>query len=147
MNPGKAFAIILIPVLIFEPQLYFANELLYSLGIACARLGVAFLYLRIFAEVQLRKVTKVFMVSSTLSVMIVAIWAIFLSRPIHMNWTVGVKGKRGDKKALYLAATIVGIASDAVTLLIPMPVIWRLRTRRSNKINLQGLFAFGLGYE
>ena len=127
-------------------QANLANEILYGLGIACARIGALFLYLRVFAEDRLQKATKIFMATSTILVMVVVLWDIFTCRPVSVNWNMGLKGECGDRKAPYIFACIVGIASDTVALILPMPLIWRLNTRRSNKINLQCLFAFGLRY-
>ena len=122
----------------------FSNEVLYGLGIVCARLGGGFLYLRVFADDTLQRNTKIFMIVSSTLVIAVTIWDVLTCLPVSMNWDLDAKGKCGNRKAPYLTACIVGVASDAIALMLPMPLIWRLQTERANKVNLQCLFAFGL---
>jgi hypothetical protein len=100
--------------------------------------------LRVFADEKLRKAARIFMAVSTVAVLAVTFWAVFICIPVSASWTLGKKGTCGDLKVAYVVGCILGLANDTMTLLLPMPLIWHLNTKRSNKIRLQSLFAVGL---
>lgn len=120
--------------------------ILYAAGIATSRLGTLFLYLRVFPQRSMQLATKLFMAISTSLVIALTLWDIFTCRPVSLNWDSEVEGKCNDRLPPYLAACILSMSSDIITLLLPMPLVWSLNMRWENKIGLTFLFAMGLRY-
>ncbi|KAI2602807.1 hypothetical protein GGR54DRAFT_623068 [Hypoxylon sp. NC1633] len=128
----------------FNGKLDTVQPILYVFGVICARLGVFFFYLRAFPNRTMQWATKILLVVSTCLVVAIALWDIFTCQPVSLNWDPTVPGTCEDRGPTYKAAAILSIATDMITIIMPLPLIWRLQTKRQNKINLSCLFAFGL---
>ncbi|KAL6401698.1 hypothetical protein AUP68_15576 [Ilyonectria robusta] len=68
---------------------------------------------------------------------------IFGCRPIQKHWTVGMEGTCINRPALYIATVGLGILSDLVLLVLPMPMILRLQMPSRQKAGLVLLFTIG----
>lgn len=68
---------------------------------------------------------------------------IFGCRPIQKHWTVGIEGTCINRPALYIATAGLGILSDLVLLVLPMPMILRLQMPSRQKAGLVLLFTIG----
>ncbi|PSN72073.1 hypothetical protein BS50DRAFT_617409 [Corynespora cassiicola Philippines] len=128
----------------FNGKLNLTNEVLYGFGIVCARLSALLLYLRVFVDLRLQAVIKTFMAITVMLLISLTLWDVFICRPVSMNWNLNVEGKCSSRVAPYVTACAIAIVSDLIVLILPMPLIWRLNLRRSNKIGLQCLFTFSL---
>lgn len=68
---------------------------------------------------------------------------LFGCRPVKRNWDLTVPGTCIDKPSLYIATAALGIASDLVLLLMPIPMILRLQMPSRQKLGLIIFFAIG----
>ncbi|KAI0901584.1 hypothetical protein F4806DRAFT_443781 [Annulohypoxylon nitens] len=125
-------------------KLGFTVSLLYIFGIICARFALFFLYLRAFPVPWLQFATKFLMVLSTCLIISIILWDIFLCRPVRQLWDLTAGGTCGDPGPPYKAGLILGISTDVIAIILPLPLIWGLHTSRQNKISLTCLFAVGL---
>lgn len=125
-------------------KLGFTVSLLYIFGIICARFALFFLYLRAFPVPWLQFATKLLMVLSTCLIISIILWDIFLCRPVRQLWDLTASGTCGDPGPPYKAGLILGISTDVIAIILPLPLIWGLHTSRQNKISLTCLFAVGL---
>ncbi|KAI4248159.1 MAG: hypothetical protein LQ352_006004 [Teloschistes flavicans] len=64
-------------------------------------------------------------------------------RPFALNWNSKLKGHCGDRNAAYIAISALDIIGDALICVLPMPMIWRLRTSTSTKFGLSAVFTLG----
>ncbi|KAI1455323.1 hypothetical protein F4805DRAFT_436377 [Annulohypoxylon moriforme] len=128
----------------FNGKLAFIQAWLYGVGIICARFTVFLFYLRAFPNRPMQLATKFLMVISTCLVVAFALWSTFLCRPVRRAWDITAGGTCGDIGGPYRAITILSIGTDIIAISLPLPLIWRLNTRRQNKINLTCLFVVGL---
>jgi hypothetical protein len=70
---------------------------------------------------------------------------VFACKPIAASWNplllaTAVCSNRG---AIYIATAVLGIVTDVVLMLIPIPTIWGLQMPTKQKIGLTFIFAVG----
>lgn len=69
---------------------------------------------------------------------------IFGCRPFNKHWDVRVtEGSCVDRPAIYICTAALGIASDLLLLVMPMPMIMRLQMPPRQKAGLVLLFGIG----
>lgn len=65
-----------------------------------------------------------------------------LCQPFAYNWDKTIPGGRcGNADAAYISIAALDIAGDAMIILLPMPMVWKLNISLSNKLGLSFLFA------
>jgi hypothetical protein len=84
---------------------------------------------------------------------IVIMWAItfffatlFQSWPISGNWQIPPSGQTMNTFAMFVAAGVLEIVTDVVTLALPMFPIWNLHIKTREKWVLSGIFLLGATY-
>lgn len=83
---------------------------------------------------------------------VVCLWCIqqdltilLICKPISYNWDFkSQKGTCGNIVANSIAGAAVNVCTDLMILLLPMPIIWRLKIPTRSKLSLS--FIFGLGF-
>lgn len=128
-------------------QVFFVDELFYTLVLALARVGILLFMIRVFAVPTFRIISWAVMGWVILSAVIVVFMTIFQCTPISYNWE-GWKGDMDsasciDVNALGYAAAGAGIAQDITIIILPLPIIASLQM--SMRKRLQTLFMFSLG--
>jgi hypothetical protein len=74
--------------------------------------------------------------------------AFLLCRPLGYNWNLlPTAGHCGNQLHAYAAVGITDIITDAMILVLPMPMIYGLHLPKANKIALAGLMCLGILYE
>lgn len=68
---------------------------------------------------------------------------IFQCTPRHKQWNPTVPGRCQDRRQTGVFSGSINVVSDLLILLLPLPVIWRLRMTRNKKFRLLGVFGFG----
>ena len=123
---------------------YFAISLLYNSGITLVKLSAVLFYARVFRTV--RMFTLALWGTGTL---VIAWWvtycllAIFTCIPVQKQWDEKIPGHCLSSQNTFVAAASPNIAIDAIILLLPMPMLWKLQVRRSQKFGLFAVFALG----
>ena len=64
-------------------------------------------------------------------------------RPFKRNWDLTIAGSCIDRPTLYVVTAALGIASDVVLLIMPIPMILRLQMPPQQKAGLIAFFAIG----
>ncbi|KAF4635842.1 hypothetical protein G7Y89_g2252 [Cudoniella acicularis] len=76
---------------------------------------------------------------------VVVILEVFLiCRPVSADWDKKAGGTCGNQVASYLALEVIGLLLDLAILLVPVPYIWGLKMRRSNKLKITITFTIGM---
>ncbi|KAL8687901.1 MAG: hypothetical protein Q9224_005020 [Gallowayella concinna] len=106
---------------------------------------------RIFPIVQFRRLLTlglVFVVSLTVACVVVTI---FQCIPVHKFWeTLGGKlapqlgGQCINVRHYFIISGSINTFTDFVLLAMPIPILWRLRTGKPQKLLLTGIFTVGL---
>lgn len=68
----------------------------------------------------------------------------FLCRPFKKNYILDTPGECGDQPTAFISTGVYNIITDIAILLLPIPTIWALKTKRNVKLGLTGVFAGGL---
>ncbi|KAL8888010.1 MAG: hypothetical protein Q9205_002299 [Flavoplaca limonia] len=129
----------------------YAFEFLYTLGMAAVKYSVLCFMYRIFPIVQFRRILKaslVFVVALTVACVIVSI---FQCIPVHKFWeTLGgelapLMGARCiNVQKYFVISGAINTFTDFALLAMPIPILWRLRTGKPQKLLLTGIFTVGL---
>ncbi|KAL8793920.1 MAG: hypothetical protein Q9195_003539 [Heterodermia aff. obscurata] len=127
-----------------EASVVISLEILYVTGTAAAKFSILLLYRRLFGLYRKFLVALYVIAAITFCYSLVEILVIiFACRPINAAWDFSVKGTCVD---LALGGIIVGsvnVATDFVTLFLPMPMVWGLKIELKWKIQLVGIFLLG----
>ncbi|KAI6086826.1 hypothetical protein F4821DRAFT_122653 [Hypoxylon rubiginosum] len=126
----------------------FVAQVVYFLGMAFARSSALFFYQRIFDHVGSR-VRYVIWIAQILNIA----WCITFSvetfahcHPIQKFWTPSMKeGHCLDQRIVYLGNSIVSVTIDLLILMIPAPLLWRLKLSTLRKIQVTFVFVLGYG--
>ncbi|KAI4276161.1 MAG: hypothetical protein L6R38_005729 [Xanthoria sp. 2 TBL-2021] len=129
----------------------YAFEFLYTLGMAAVKYSILCFMYRIFPIVQFRRILKaslVFVIALTIACVIVSI---FQCIPVHKFWeTLGgelapqLGGRCINVRNYFVISGSINTFTDFALLAMPIPILWRLRTGKPQKLLLTGIFTVGL---
>ena len=130
-------------VLVFL-RLLFWDELFYTACIALCKFSVLCFYNRTFAvSRQLRTalwvlggVTMGWWISVTFVI-------IFQCHPIRAAWLPQVPGNCFNLYGFFVGQAVPNILTDFILLILPLPILWRLRIQLPQKIALVAVFLLG----
>lgn len=128
-------------------QILLANQILYAVGLGLIKCSIVVLIIRVFT-VQGGPfkfscyVVLVLCIAWSIATILVAF---VLCRPLGYNWNLlPVEGHCGNQTAAYTAIGVTDIITDVMIILLPQPVIWKLRLPTASRIALAGLLCLGL---
>lgn len=108
-------------------------------------MSILWLYIRIFPEINYHRYFIATMVFVTLAVIILLPMVIWQCVPIDAIWNL----RRNQARCLSLpavayASAAVNIATEVAILVLPLPLLQRLRVSVSTKIAMYALFGVGV---
>ena len=124
-------------------KLVLVTEVMYAPGFAAVKLSVLFLYRRLFPNRRLHIIiycVGAFIVCYTIAGVLVPI---FECRPVEAAWEPFVKGDCVQLNTESIVTGLFNVITDVVTLILPMPMLWRLQISRNRKLQLTGMFLTG----
>jgi hypothetical protein len=134
-------------VLLLGPKITFIAQILSAFFIALPKFSVLFFYNRMFGQASsaLRKGLWVVGVLNGLWVLAFCISASFECVPIQALWDpVKAEGARCyDQWKWFLAFAIPSTTIDLAILLMPLPILWKLKAPWTKRIGVTGLFICG----
>ncbi|CEJ55395.1 hypothetical protein PMG11_01657 [Penicillium brasilianum] len=125
---------------------YYLCQIFWLVVIYFIKMSILFLYLRIFPEIRLfRNCVIATMVFTTVAIIIIVPMDIWQCVPVHAIWEL----KREDARCLNIsgvayASAGVNIATEIAVLILPLPLLRRLRTGIAQKVGLYALFGCGI---
>ena len=125
-----------------QTQYFF--DLTYSICIQLVKGSIVIFYYRIF-QLTPRFRYAVYAIGGLL----ICIWtsgvlvAIFSCTPIYYFWDMSGDGRCINSYAFIVAEAGLSIFTDLVILLLPMPLVWRLKVTLKQKVGLTGIFLLG----
>jgi hypothetical protein len=126
-------------------QLLIITYIIWCAAIALVQFAILFLYRRIFFVVAwFRKVCYVLM--GLVFAWFAAAWIsdFAICKPVEKLWNPMQPGTCGDGKKMCNVIGLVHAVLDFTILMVPMPLIWRLKTSTSNKVFLSILLLCGV---
>ncbi|KAI0839478.1 hypothetical protein F5Y06DRAFT_23125 [Hypoxylon sp. FL0890] len=128
-------------------QIYFiSSEVIYSVVIVVIKWSIAAFYRRIFPQKWFRWSllgVTIFM-GAWMFTTVFAI--IFQCTPIEFNWDTTIPGGHCiDIGALALVTSILNVLTDVAILVLPLPLVWKLKVTPRRRLGLIILFGLGGG--
>ena len=121
-------------------------QLTYTFAVPTVKISILLFYRRIF-------VTRSFQIASLVLIMCCVAWFIaifmldiFQCTPVQRQWDRTIEGSCVNDRLSFVSNGIFNILIDFATLLLPMPVIWKLHRSWQDRIALMGIFALGSLY-
>ncbi|KAF7522616.1 hypothetical protein PCG10_007336 [Penicillium crustosum] len=121
-----------------------AAEVLYVFNLVWTKLSILLMYYRIFRFPFFKTWAYIIGIFIILWVICITFLFIFICVPVQKLWYPQIPGRCIDQVATWVANAVSTIATDVAILLLPIPQIWKLQLRTSEKIAV--LIAFSLGF-
>ncbi|RYC57193.1 hypothetical protein CHU98_g9010 [Xylaria longipes] len=126
------------------PKVLFSFELFHILSLNLGKLSALFFYLKLFNNKSVAKITKWCIVAVSLGTTGLVLWQFLFCHPLYKMWEWDGLENCGDRQPLYVAVCVWSIFTDLLVLVVPLPIIWKLKMERTQKLRLSWLFAAGL---
>ncbi|GAP89969.1 putative integral membrane protein [Rosellinia necatrix] len=126
------------------PKVLFSFELLHIISMNLGKLSALFFYLKLFNNKSIARLTKGCILAVSLGSIALVLWQFLFCRPLHKMWEWNGLENCGDRQPLYVAVCVWSIFTDILALVVPLPIIWKLKMERTQKLRLSWLFAAGL---
>ena len=130
-----------------QNQWFIASMIVYGLSIAFAKCAILLLYVRVFTTFKKTFTITVCIVGFVVILIGLAniFGAIFQCSPRAFAWNKSIKGGHCiDIVAFSRYTAIPNVATGAVMLIMPLPVVWNLKLDVSAKIALTATFLHGI---
>lgn len=132
-------------IMLTSAQGLFACQILnYPFIVTPAKISILLFYNRIFSTPKFHLLS--YAVASILIGTGIGVFfsAILQCSPVQFAWDKNIKGgKCFNQTAFFRYVSLPQILTDAVILIMPLPFVWQLQTRMTQKIALTGVFLLG----
>ncbi|KAI9805828.1 MAG: hypothetical protein M1825_000442 [Sarcosagium campestre] len=120
-----------------------ALEFFYSLVIVFYKLSILFLYHRIFAVSKFRWILKIFF-ALVIAWGVASMFEIGLQcRPLAHLWNPKIPGSCVNINAAFIGTAVGNIVVDVAMVILPMPLVWKLKITKLERLAICGIFALG----
>ncbi|PYH93222.1 hypothetical protein BO71DRAFT_355726 [Aspergillus ellipticus CBS 707.79] len=119
-------------------------EILYVFNLVWTKLSILLMYYRIFHFPYFKKWAYIIGTFVILWVICITFMFVFICVPVQKVWEPSLPGHCINQVGTWIANAASTIATDLVILLLPLPQVWKLQLRLSEKVALT--IAFGLGF-
>lgn len=119
-------------------------EVLYVFNLVWTKISILLMYYRIFHFPYFKRWAYGIGTFIICWVITITFLFIFICVPVEKLWYPQLPGHCINQVATWIANATSTIATDLVILFLPMPQIWKLQLRTSEKVGLT--VAFGLGF-
>lgn len=119
-------------------------EILYVFNLVWTKLSILFMYYRIFRFPYFKRWAYIIGTFVILWVICITFLFIFICVPVQKLWNPSLPGRCINQVGTWIANAASTILTDLMILLLPVPQVWKLQLRLSEKLALT--FAFGLGF-
>ncbi|KAI1186875.1 hypothetical protein F5B17DRAFT_401807 [Nemania serpens] len=126
------------------PKVLFSFELFHILSLNLGKLSALFFYMKLFNSKSVARVTQWCILAVSLGTLGLILWQFFFCHPLSKMWEWRGLETCGDRQPLYVAVCVWSIFTDLLVLVVPLPIIWKLKMERTQKIRLSYLFTAGL---
>ncbi|KAI1634520.1 hypothetical protein F4809DRAFT_618075 [Biscogniauxia mediterranea] len=119
-------------------------EILYVFNLVWTKISILLMFYRIFRFSYIKRAAYVIGTFVVLWVICITFLFIFICVPVEKLWYPDLPGHCIDQVGTWIANAASTILSDMAILLLPIPRIWQLQLRTTDKLALS--CAFGLGF-
>ena len=117
----------------------------FDIGTVLGKSSALFFYARVFSNPNSRFKWALWIVHGLNAAWLIAlIFAIiFECSPIERAWVPTLPGTCSNTDALWLGSGVPSLLIDLVILIMPVPMLWRLRMKKNRKWLIMGVFICG----
>ncbi|KAF2681252.1 hypothetical protein K458DRAFT_406607 [Lentithecium fluviatile CBS 122367] len=115
----------------------------YCASLGLTKLAILMQYQRVFTTRRFQIWTWTFIAVIAAYTVATVITGVFLCTPISKFWKPQTEGHCINTFASWFANAIINIITDLMIIILPIPVVRRLKLARKQKTLLIGVFAFG----
>lgn len=131
-------------VVTYALQMDFANQLVYHPILALTKISILVFYYRLSVSGTFRQVVMALIVTNVALTMSIFFADFFQCSPINYIWDKSIEGgKCINTEAFFISSAALNIVSDFAVLLLPIPMVWKLKINMKKKIVLILLFSLG----
>ncbi|KAF5619825.1 integral membrane protein PTH11 [Fusarium tjaetaba] len=125
-------------------HLTFISPILYAVCTACSKMALALFYRGLSPQRWWKwSVYSVFFLVAGYNLAILLV-VLFRCTPFKKSWDLTIlEGSCVDRGAVYVCTAALGILSDLILLIMPLPMILQLQMPRRQKVGLVVLFVIG----
>ena len=125
-------------------RIQYGLVIVYSITPGMVKLSLLLLYKR--TPIQRRFIIALWIVDSIIAMWVVSLCfaAVFNCFPIAGYWNHAIPARCIDFKKYATGLAVVGISTDIVVWLLPIPMIWRLHLDTEQKVALTAILLLGL---
>ena len=73
----------------------------------------------------------------------VLIEAFAFCQPVEFNWNKSIPGKCGNQSLAFIIAGAMNLVLDAIIVILPMPMLFRLQMTLPKRIGIAAMFGLG----
>ncbi|KKZ67578.1 hypothetical protein EMCG_06637 [[Emmonsia] crescens] len=125
-------------------KMFWAVQIAYKSALNLCKMSILLLYRRIFVTRKFQIAVNIVFTFVVLYFIAALLANLLECRPVAKNFDMTIPGTCLNLTAHWFANAISTASSDIVTLLLPMPVIHRLRLPPRQKYGLMCVFALGI---
>ncbi len=119
---------------------------LYNLTLQLTKISMILLYMRLFPTKVYRVVLITVLVVFIVLTLYMVIGTFLVCVPVHVFWSTDPDQWCGTRTAVWLVNAGLQITGDFIIVILPMPLLVKLRIPLRQKICLVFIFALGLLY-
>lgn len=122
----------------------FANQLVYHPILALTKISILVFYYRLSVSGTFRQVVMALIVINVALTVSIFFADFFQCTPINYIWDKSIEGgKCIDTESFFISSAALNIVSDITILLLPIPMVWKLKINTKKKVALISLFSLG----
>ena len=93
-----------------------------------------------------RAVCYVVLVTNVIFLTAIILTTCLICRPIAYRWDPNIAGGTcGEQKPFDMFVAVFNLLLDVTTVVLPMPILWRLKMALGKKVALTAIFGMGVG--
>lgn len=125
-------------------KVLYAMFVLYTVTLGLIKISILTSYMRIFPLPSYRRLFLGLIVFVAAVMVGGALANLLECLPVSKNWHPSMKGHYVNKWNLQLGLSILSIVTDILILIIPVPLVWRLKLPFHRKIQIISVFGVGI---
>ncbi|OCL15437.1 hypothetical protein AOQ84DRAFT_384022 [Glonium stellatum] len=126
-------------------KLGLGSQFLFAFAVGLVKLSICLMLSRIFFVHLLKIAARVAMGFAVVWAVVTILIGFLICQPLSMNWNPATPGGHcGDEDLAFAAGGLVDVLSDLFILILPIPMVIKLRVPQANKIGLVCIFGAGI---
>lgn len=126
-------------------KLGFAIRIMYSMALGLVKISTCVMLSRIFSMPAIKLMARILIGLTCCWIVTTVLTGFLICRPLQMVWDPFIPGGKCDNQIILFAASgIVNVVTDFFILLVPLPVVSKLKLPRASKFGLLIIFCMGI---